>query len=121
MADESGLSIALTSVQLYAVLNGKDISQAELASNTWHEMPLPPSLEIDRFLGTLPEPNARNDAWSRQTHYSQPNPPDCWTPPRARPLDEQTVNRDVAVLEIIGGAVEMAGGHYFSWRPSPPC
>ena len=118
--EESGVSIALTPVELYAMLNGKSISQSELASNTWHEMPVPTGLGIERFLATLPEPaDPRQAAWNRQSHYSQPTPPDCWRPPPVRPLDPTVANRESAVLQIIGGAVETIGGALLILAPDP--
>lgn len=122
VAEDSGISIALTPVQLYAILNGKSISQGELASNTWHEMPLPPDLSLVRYLRTLPETPTRQDAWTRQSHYSQPRPPDCWVPPpiqRSAPPDPATVNRAGAVLQIIGGGAEMVGGALLLLVPEP--
>lgn len=122
MADEGEVSIALTPVQLYAMLNGKSISQSELASNTWHEMPLPADLrnDIRRFLGTLPEPvMTRNDAWSHQSHMSQPRRPDCWIPPPITQLDPQTAARQSAGLQLIGGMVEMGGGVLLILTPEP--
>ena len=123
VAEDSGVSIALTPVQLYAVLNGKDISQGELASNTWHEMPLPPDYAAQRFIEALrvpvTRPDPRQDAWSRQTHYSQPHPPDCWVPPPVLRADPESQNRGMAVLQIIGGGLEMAGGALLLLAPEP--
>jgi hypothetical protein len=54
MAESGEISIALTPVQLFAILNGKSISQAELASNSWHEMPGPPrGADLQRFMQPL--------------------------------------------------------------------
>ncbi len=121
MAEDNGISIALTPVQLFAMLNGKSISPGELASNTWHEMPSPPPFaEIERFLATLPEPpSARQDAWSHQSHYSQPTPPGCWVPPPIHPPSETSLNRGSAVLSIIGGGAETVGGVLLILTPEP--
>jgi hypothetical protein len=122
VAEDSGVSIALTPVQLYAILNGKSISQGELASNTWHEMPLPTDLSLVRYLRTLPETPTRQAAWAGQSHYSQPRAPDCWVPPpiqRSSPPDPATVNRTTAVLDVIGGGFEIAGGALLLLAPDP--
>jgi hypothetical protein len=123
VAEENGISIALTPVQLYAILNGKSISQGELASNTWHEMPLPPDLSLVRYLRTLPETPTRQDAWARQSHYSQPRAPDCWVPPPIQrsspPPDPAKANRIGAALQIIGGGLEIAGGAFLLLLPDP--
>src|ERR1700761_5754008 len=131
MAESGEISFALTPVQLFAILNGKSISEAELASNSWHEMPGPPrGSDLRRFMQPLSTeemtadirqylagnsgfssvparaysdtaPSSRQNAWSHQSHYSQPNPPGCWIPPAPRSLDSSTVNRLVAGLEIV--------------------
>ena len=145
MAESGEISIALTPVQLFAILNGKSISQGELASNSWHEMPGPsrgnfmPPLSVDevmadnlKYLGGSVGPgfpstlssttasSSRQDAWSSQSHYSQPNPPDGWTPPPARrPIAPSTLNRAVAVLEIVGGGAEIVGGVLLLLTPEP--
>jgi hypothetical protein len=151
MAESGEISIALTPVQLFAILNGKSISQAELASNSWHEMPGPPrGNDLMRFmepfppedttaqirqylagnatpgssiLGPSPVPttaySSRQDAWTHQSHYSQPNAPDCWIPPAPQSLDSSTVNRAVAVLEIVGGGAETVGGVLLLLTPEP--
>ena len=133
MADSGEVSIVLTPVQLYAILNGKSISQAELASNSWHEMPAPPrGGDLARFMQPLPLGDtraypsdvsgglSRQSAWNQQSHYSQPNPPDCWIPPAPRSsLSSSTLNRAVAVLEIIGGGLETTGGVLLILTPEP--
>jgi hypothetical protein len=151
MAESGEISIALTPVQLFAILNGKSISQAELASNSWHEMPGPPrgndflrftqpfpsedtTAEIRRYLAentasgsssvaTTAYPttaySSRQDAWTHQSHYSQPNAPDCWIPPAPQSLNSSTVNRAVAVLEIVGGGAETVGGVLLLLTPEP--
>lgn len=119
VAEDSGISIALTPVQLYAILNGKSISQGELASNTWHEMPLPPSLSIQRFLSTLPETSPRQDAWSRQTHYSQPRAPECWIPSPVQRTDPHTLARSSAALQIVFGGAEISVGALLLLTPEP--
>jgi hypothetical protein len=146
MADSGEISIALTPIQLYAILNGKSISQGELASNSWHEMPGPPRAndltpfmqpmsagdiaDIRRYLGqtnggpsapSSPTPyQTRNDAWTHQSHYSQPNAPDCWIPPAPRGSNSSsTLNRAGAVLEIIGAGAEMTAGVLLILTPEP--
>lgn len=133
MADSGEISIALTPVQLYAILNGKSISQAELASNSWHEMPAPSrGGDIARFMQPLPLGDttaypsyasgdlSRRSDWNQQSHYSQPNPPGCWIPPAPRSsLNSSTLNRAVAVLEIIGGGLETTGGVLLILTPEP--
>ncbi len=144
MAGSGEISFALTPVQLFAILNGKSISQAELASNSWHEMPGPPrgddlvrflqpmspgdnTAQIRRFLaqngGTGTSPTtaypSRQDAWSHQSHYSQPNVPGCWIPPAPRSLSSSTLNRVAAVVEIVGGGLETVGGVLLILTPEP--
>lgn len=130
MATEDGsVSFALTPVQLFAMLNGRSISPGELASNTWHEMPSPSSFsQIEAFLKASPSApstaqgtlgSARQDAWSRQTHYSQPSPPGCWTPPPVRAPSGAALNRGSAVLSIVGGGVETVGGVLLVLAPDP--
>jgi hypothetical protein len=150
MADSGEISIALTPIQLYAILNGKSISQGEIASNSWHEMPGPPrgsdlmrftqplsandmASDIRRYLGQTnggstaqPSPapgptpyQTRNDAWTHQSHYSQPNPADCWIPPAVRSISPTDWNRAGAVLQIIGAGVEITGGVLLILTPEP--
>lgn len=151
MAESGEISIALTPVQLFAILNGKSISQAELASNSWHEMPRPPrssdplrsiqpfysddtTVQIRQYLAgnaapgspsvpTTAYPTAaypsRQSAWTHQSHYSQPNAPDCWIPSTPQSLDSSAVNRAVAVLEIVGGGAETVGGVLLLLTPEP--
>ena len=148
MAESGEISIALSPVQLFAILNGKSISQGELASNSWHEIPGPSRgnfmspLSVDevmadnlKYLGgsvgpgfpSLPSTlssttasSSRQNAWSSQSHYSQPNPPDGWTPPPARrPIAPSTLNRAVAALEIVGGGAEIVGGVLLLLVPEP--
>ena len=149
MAESGEISFALTPVQLFAILNGKSISEAELASNSWHEMPGPPrGSDLRRFMQPLSTeemtadirqylagnsgfssvparaysdtaPSSRQNAWSHQSHYSQPNPPGCWIPPAPRSLDSSTVNRLVAGLEIVGGGLETVGGVLLLLTPEP--
>lgn len=141
MAESGEISIALTPIQLYAILNGKSISQGELASNSWHEMPGPPrgselarllqpmsagdtSAQIRQFLAqngsSAPSPtSSRQDAWTHQSHYSQPNAPECWIPPAAHPPSRATMNRVVAGLEIVGAGLEMTAGVLLILTPEP--
>jgi hypothetical protein len=151
MAESGEISIALTPVQLFAILNGKSISQAELASNSWHEMPGPPrgsdflrftqpfptedtTAQIRQYLAGNAAPgfssvpttaysstsySSRQDAWTHQSHYSQPNAPGCWIPPAPRSISSSTVNRAVAVLEIVGGGAETVGGVLLLLTPEP--
>jgi hypothetical protein len=136
MADGE-ISIALTPVQLYAILNGKSISQTELASNSWNEMPGPPrGSDLARFMQPLPLGDTtaypsytsgsldRQSTWNQQSHYSQPNPPGCWIPPVPRSslsssISSSTVNRGIAILEIIGGGLETTGGVLLILTPEP--
>jgi hypothetical protein len=123
IADDNGISFALTPVQLYAMLNGKSISQGELASNTWHEMPSPPLRyeDMQPFLGSFPGISSpRSSAWAaQQTHFAYPNIPGDWTPSPTKPRDERTTNRTVAVLQLIGGGLEVAGGVVLLLVPEP--
>ena len=70
--DDNGITLVLIPVQLYAWLNGKSISQSELASNTWHEMPWPDRSSISRYLqpmdmGRPPAAGFRDP----MTHYTR--------------------------------------------------
>lgn len=122
--DDNGISLVLTPVQLYAWLNGKSISHAELASNSWHEMPRPSPLDLNRFLSplavsSLPSYPDRANAWTHQSHISQPNAPDCWIPPPIQPSDPRAQNRVSASLQIIGGGLETVGGALLILTPEP--
>ncbi|MGI4830343.1 MAG: RNase A-like domain-containing protein [Janthinobacterium lividum] len=147
MDDDDELSIALTPIELFAILNGKSISPGELASNSWHEMPGPPRrMDISRFLQPMPAgdstaqmraylarnggssesatapiyaPAGRQNAYSHQSHYSQPNAPECWIPPAAHQISRSTFNRAGAVLEIVGAGMEMTAGVLLILTPEP--
>jgi hypothetical protein len=114
LGEDTGVTVMLTPVQLYAMLNGMSISEGELSSNTWSMLPLPRDLP-----NLLPKPGLRADAWSRQTHYSQPNPPDCWMPPAVRRPSAESFTRATALLEIVGGGLELAGGALLLLTPEP--
>ena len=145
--DDGAISIALTPIEMYAILNGDSISASELASNSWHRMPGPPprtnlapfmqplamgdtTAQIRTWLaqnngapsGPQPAPiyapQSRQDAWSHQSHYSQPNVPDCWIPPAPHMTSEQ-LTRGGAVLQIIGAGLEMTGGVLLILTPEP--
>ncbi len=147
MADTGELSVVLTPIQLYAILNGKSISAQELASNSWSEMPGPPR-SISRYMqpmsstetnaaireylaqnsgpgpspGFLPDSALRSsgqNAYTQQSHYSQPNMPDCWIPPAAHRMTS-TERADIgAGLQIVGAGLEILGGVLLILAPEP--
>jgi hypothetical protein len=126
--EESGVSIVLTPVQLYAWLNGKSMSHGEILSNSWHEMPLPSPTDLARFLAPMPRSSygavtsaasARQNAWQGQSHISQQIPPGCWTPPPVSRPDPVAENRVSAGIQLVFGAAQGVGGALLLLAPEP--
>jgi hypothetical protein len=125
MADEDAVTVALTPVQLYVILNNKTISPSELAANSWRGMPFPKFSPLSSFpapLGASPYPqkSGHSPNWDdAHTHFALHQSPGCATAFQSHPLSPQDRNRIGGVLQLAGGLMEMGGGALLILAPEP--